>query len=277
MSNNFQLFDQLVPEYLKHNNPKKKNMEEKSCLHSSIINEKNGWVCTDCGEEISQEDISMDQEWRYYGVSDTKHNSDPNRCQPRKIEERSIFKDVEGMGFNDKIISIANRIYFEVSKGNIFRGNKRRSIIFACVFHALKLENCALSCDILIKKFSLDRRDGLNGLKYVNQHAPKDSPIRGTYITPVHLIEETMNKFDATNKQKQEVIDIYNKVQHRSPTLNRSRPQSISASIIWFYILKTGKNISMKDYKKMVNLSELTINKISKEIESILKRIEEKT
>ena len=43
------------------------------------------------------------------------------------------------MGFSDKIISKANKLYDEVTSGNIYRGNSRKAIVFACIFHAYKL------------------------------------------------------------------------------------------------------------------------------------------
>ena len=57
------------------------------CKHTNIINENGNCLCVDCGEEISK-DILNDKEWTYYGNVDTKHMSDPTRCQVRKLEIR---------------------------------------------------------------------------------------------------------------------------------------------------------------------------------------------
>jgi len=269
MSNDFQIFDQIFPKQNNIGQINDKNINNKKCSHDNVVIENGNWACTDCGEEMNK-NISMEKEWRYYGNVDTKHSSDPNRCHIRKIEERSIYKDVEKMGFDEKTVSTANRLYLENTNGNIFRGNTRKSIIFACIFHALKLNDTPMSCDTLMERFSLERRVGLKGLKHVSQHAPKNSKVRTTYITPIHIIEEIMNKLNATQEQKNNVIQIYKQVKNRSSMLNRSRPQSISASIIWFYIRQTGRDITMKDYKEIVGLSELTINKIAKEVAHIL-------
>ena len=64
------------------------------CTHSNFSNEGSIIYCTDCGEEI-EKNIYQDKEWRYYGQTDNKRTSDPNRVIPRKFEDRNIYKDVE--------------------------------------------------------------------------------------------------------------------------------------------------------------------------------------
>lgn len=239
--------------------------DTKVCLHENTISEKGMNVCIDCGEEI-QHYISSNKEWSY-GYGDNKPE---DAIQTRKIEERSIFKDVENLGFSENIINKANSIYSQVTQGKIYRGNSRKSIVFACIFHAFKLANRPQTHEKLMKIFNLDRKTGLKGLKHVNLHAPKDSKIRTTYITPTHLINEIMDQFEASDSQKQEVINLYEAIKKKSSKLNRSRPQSVSASIIFYWIGLKGKDIPLKEFAKKVSLSELTINKIVKEISEIL-------
>lgn len=240
------------------------------CTHSNFSNEGSIIYCTDCGEEI-EKNIYQDKEWRYYGQTDNKRTSDPNRVIPRKFEDRNIYKDVENMGFSDKIIHLANQIYTQVTKGQIFRGNSRRAIIFGCIFHSFKLLGKPQSHDKLIKIFELNRKIGLKGLKYINLNASKDSLIHTTYITPENLIDDIMDKFKATTEQKKEVIELYNKIKNKSSKINRARPQSVSASITYFWVCYKGLDISLKDFAKKAELSELTIDRLSKEISEVLK------
>lgn len=239
------------------------------CSHTNIENEKGVYVCIDCGEEIKKTHENT-KEWRHYGKSDNTQFSDPNRVQIRKSDERNIYKDIENMGFSHKIVREANKIYFQVTQGQIFRGNSRKSIVFACIFHSYKLSGKPQSHEKLIKIFNLNRKTGLKGLKHVNLHAPKDSDIRTTYITPVNLVEEIMDKFNATEDQKKEVTALYKKIKNKSSRLNRSRPQSVSAGLIYYWICKQKKDITLKQFTHKVSLSELTINKIAKEISYVL-------
>jgi len=245
------------------------------CLHSNIIEERGVGICIDCGEEV-EEKVSHEKEWRYYGQNDNKHSSDPTRAQLRKSDERNIYKDVETLGLSEKIVAKANKLYADVVKGKIYRGNFRRSIIFACVFHAFKISRNPQSHERLIEMFKLTRKTGLKGLKFVNLNAPKQSKIRTTYITPVDLVGDIMDSFSATEEQKKEVVGIYEQVKDKSLKLNRSRPMSYSAGIVFYWILLKKKNISLKEFSKKVVLSELTINRIAREVASILEGDEKK-
>jgi len=239
------------------------------CKHSNIIDENGIVCCGDCGIEM-EKSIFHEKEWRYYGQADNKRISDPNRVHLRKLEERNIYKDVESMGFSDKIVSLANQIYIQVTKGKIFRGNSRKAIIFASIYHSFKVQDKPQPHENLIKIFKLDRKNALKGLKHVNLNIPRDSVIHTTYITPINLVEDIMDKFYATSEHKKEVRELYEKIANKSSKINRSRPQSIAAGLVFFWICYKGLDISIKDFASKTDLSELTINKISKEISEIL-------
>jgi transcription initiation factor TFIIIB Brf1 subunit/transcription initiation factor TFIIB len=275
----FELFNKALNEYNKTEKSSESDLEKSDsdsnnnqctiCLHLNVTNEKGVIECIDCGQEISQK-IQHTKEWRYYGQTDSRHTSDPNRVQQRKLEERNIYKDVENMGFSDKIIAEANTIYFQVTHGKIFRGNSRKAIVFACIFHAYKLSGKPQSHEKLIGIFKLDRKTGLKGLKHVNLHAPKESQIRTTYITPINLVEEIMDKFSATKEQKDEVIKLYHQIKNKSSKLNRSRPQSVASGIVYYWICQKDKDITLKQFTKKVALSELTVSNIAKEISDVI-------
>ena len=269
----FELFEKAMSEYEilkeKDNPLSDDDIVSEICNHANYITEGSIVFCSDCGEEI-EKNMFQDKEWRYYGQTDNKRVSDPNRVVPRKFEDRNIYGDVENMNFGDKTVHLANQIYIQVTKGQIFRGHSRRAIIFACIFHAFKLQGKAQSHDKLIKIFNLTRKVGLKGLKYVNLNAPKESLIHTTYITPEYLIEDIMDKFKASKEQKQEVIELYHKIKNKSSKINRSRPQSVANSLTYWWICYKGLDISLKEFAKKSELSELTIDRLAKEISEIL-------
>ena len=236
-------------------------------LHCGISNCHK--VCLDCGHEF-KDDIKYDKEWRFYGSNDTRHTTDPNRCHMRKSTDKSIQKDVGGLGFSDRIIDVANGIYTQVTDGKIYRGSTRRAIIFACVFHAYKLDNNPQSCDHLITTFNLTKKNGLKGLKFVHLYSTKEKQIHRSYITVENIITEIMSKFNAGSEDVRKIINIYHKIKNKSQLINRARPQSVAAGIIRYYCLQNKKDIDSHKFKSVVNLSELTINRICKEIERVL-------
>ena len=240
--------------------------KEKECIHIDSIIEKNKKVCLECGMEIK---TTMDIKQPRYNQN--SKGSNPCRLQIRTSDEKSIYKDVLNMGFSHNIISDANKIYHEVTKGKIYRGNSRKSIIFACIFYSFKNSGDPQSHERLIQMFKLNKKSGLKGLKHINLNLPKNSKIliRSTYITPKHIIIDILNIFSANESHINEVLDIYKSIQNRSSRLNRARPQSIAAGVVFFWMKKNNKDITIKQYSKKVKLSELTINKIIKEINSI--------
>lgn len=238
------------------------------CLHENTISEKGCSICIDCGIEMEQK-ILHNKEWRYYGQSDTKHVTDPNRVHARKKDERHIYGDVENLGISEKIICIANRLYINSTKGSIYRGKTRRALVFACVFYAHKILKKPISYEKLLAIFGLDSKAALQGIKMISIKAK--GMIQIAYITPANLIAEVMDKFSAKESHKNEVISLYDEIKNRSSKLNRARPQSVAAGIVYYWICLTKRGLTIEEFLAKINLSQMTVLKIAKEIATIRK------
>ena len=266
MSNqNFDLFHSALKNYNSLQIVQDRKEDKKvECVHANVETRTGIATCVSCGE-ILKKNVLHEKEWRNY----TDQKKDPTRVQLRKSEDRNIHKDVVGLGFSKRVINMANDLYRDVSKGNIYRGNCRRAIIFACVFHSYKSIGQPQTHEKLIKLFKLSRKSGLKGLKHVTLNS--NSPIlRGGHITAKHLIRDIMGGFSATEEQMGEVIGIHEKIKNRSSNLNRARPNSIASGLIYFWIQKRKISITLKEFARKTSLSEITISKISREIHSIL-------
>jgi transcription initiation factor TFIIIB Brf1 subunit/transcription initiation factor TFIIB len=260
MEGDFSLFDKL-------DNNNNNDEASKKCDHRKI-NEKNN-CCEDCGIQLTK-DLFYDKEWRYYGPYDNRNVNDPSRCHFRKNEDKNIYKDISSLNLPDNIVKEANRLYIHVVKDRIYRGNTRKSIIFACIFYAYKQFENPQSCDTLTKLFNITKKDGLKGLKIVTMNTTDKIVKKSTYITPINIIKEIMSQFDAHESDIESVIKLYDKVNRKSEVLSRARPQSVAAGLIRYYIIKQDREISMQDFREKVNLSDLTINRIVKEITRII-------
>lgn len=261
----FKIFDEF------NQNDYSFSIVEEICDHIDIVNDNGIISCIDCGIELSKI-VSYEKDWRYYGSDDTRKNSDPNRCHIRKIEDKSIFKDVENFGFSEKVVNTANDMYIKVTDGKIYRGSSRKAIIFGCIFHSIKLNGKMFSCESLRSIFNLEKKIILKGLKHVSLNSPKNDHFINRYITPIELVNEYIIKFTHVEEDKKEIEKIYDKIKNKSSIINRSRPQSIASSLIYYYFCeKNGSNnFSIKDFIKKIKLSELTVHKISKEIKRVL-------
>ena len=259
MDSNYSLLDLIV-------NSDDNDKTKHECTHPHINSHNK--CCTHCGVEINT-DIQYNHEMCSVSSTSRKYNN-PSRCHIRKSEEKNIYKDVSSLNIPDTIVKEANRLYQHVVGKRIFRGNTRKSIIFACVFYAYKKSGEPQSCDTLTTLFNIARKDGLKGLKIVNLQSDSDVIAKSTYITPENIINEIMKKFSASDEDIKEVIELHSRVYKRSEILNRARPQSVASGLIRYYILKNNKSITMEDFTSIVGISELTINRIVKEISKIL-------
>jgi transcription initiation factor TFIIIB Brf1 subunit/transcription initiation factor TFIIB len=236
-----------------------------TCQHTNINTSNN--CCLDCGIELDQT-IKFNHENR--SMSSSRKFTNPSRCHVRKNDEKNIYKDVSNLNIPDNIIKQANSLYQHVVNNRIYRGNTRKSIIFACIFYSYKQAGMPQSCDTLTTLFNIQRKDGLKGLKIVNLNSDNNVVEKSTYITPENIITEIMKKFSAQQSDINNVISLHKKIHKKSELLNRARPQSVASGIIRYYILKHNKNISMEDFISTVGISELTINRIVREINKII-------
>ena len=258
MSTEFSLFDNIIND----TNSKPNN----NCNHSIDFKTK---CCIMCGLQIDNE-IFFNNEHKTFTNNNNRKFNNSSRCHIRKSDEKNIFKDVSNLDIPDNIIQEANTIYQSVVKNQIFRGNTRKAIIFACIFYAYKNMNCPQTCDSLISLFNIERREGLKGLKIVNLNSNNTTITKSNYITPQNIIEEFMNNLSASKEDTENVVKLYSLIHKKSEIINRARPQSVASGLIRYYILKHNKNISISDFVSIVKISELTINRMVKEISRIL-------
>ena len=253
---------------------KKKDINVNECLKGKkhiFQRNVNCISCIHCGM-ISSE-ILDDSNWV------TNNSFENTRCQQRLKLKSSIHKEVKHLNFDENIVELANEIYQDVivnvhdKKKQIFRGKKRKAIIFSCIMHAFKLNKKQQNYETIMKLFNISKKFGLFGMRYLNMFISKKyKSTESHYVTPTHVIDIVMNNMNATESQKQEVFRMYDFVKDKSCKLNRSRPSSVANAIVYFWMKKKKIKINTNEFSNVFNMSELTINKLMKEIERIYER-----
>ena len=244
---------------------------EKCCLHKNTTKDNNIEKCDDCGLELISE-LSMEPEWRMY--SDDKPENVQLRCRIRKTDDnKNIFKDLETYNLPKDIQIQTNILYNTVTNGKILRANNRKAIIYACVIHCFKNNNNAIPED-LPTKFNLKSKDIAKGLKEFKLSIKKT--FKTIHLSKEIYIERIMKKFNADDKHIQRVKDLYNQIKNKHKTLMRSHQQSVMISLIYVYwkILSLSNSefdITIEKYSKIVNLSIVTISRLSKIIADLFK------
>lgn len=264
-SQNFLIMDKLLENY-------KTNIVKQKCCHNDTITKDNIIVCIDCGECLKTI-ITHDREWSFYGNSDNKKLSDPNRVQIRKSEDKSINKDVKNMGFPSEIINKAYKIYLDGSNGKICRGVSRKGLIFASIYHAYNNSENPQTPESLIDIFGITKKEALKGLKDLKINSSNTSSIHNSFTSIENHISTVMEQFSSTTEQLENVIGIYRSIKNKSSELNRSKPHSLAVSVIYFWIKQNNIKMDLTKFSKKTNLSENTINRNIKEIKRVIKLI----
>jgi hypothetical protein len=80
-----------------------------------------------------------------------------------------------------------------------------------------------------------------------------------------------MNELQASADDIRQIKELYKFIEDKQiQKLNRSRPQSVASGIVYFWLLRENRKITLKTFSKITELSELTIVKIQKDIKEIL-------
>ena len=236
------------------------------CLHTATEILNGVIECADCGEHL-EDVMDQEQEWRYYGNSDNKNTSDPSRCQCRKNPDKGIRKDLEKLNLPTQVINLADSYYFEVTQGEIKRGNLRKGIVFACVFEAYKDINKLQLPDQLRKLFCIDKKNGSRGITYFFRNKKKTER---QYITAEHFIPKICEKFNFTPEAVEEVLELYRHLKTKNQSLDHSYPQSVSSGCVFYMLKKKNVDITGVQFGKIVDLSSITVLKKTAEIEEIM-------
>ena len=123
--------------------------------------------------------------------------------------------------------------------------------------------------------FSISKKSGLFGLKFLNLNIDnikfkKNIDVRN-HVTPLDVIHDVLYLFKASEQNKEEVTSLYDKIKNKSSKINRSRPRSVANAVIFYWIKQKEKEISLSSFAKRVDMSALTINRLVKEIDKIIK------
>ena len=208
--------------------------ESDECTHAQTSNIDGSTVCVVCGLKIDE--ALLDNETRYYGASDTRYAKDPSRHNLRKNEERSLYSDLEPLGFPQEIIERANEYYKKIIENKIYRAGNRMSIVFACTYHAYcDMQEPRVPADLAIQ-FKLDKKGISNGLKTFS-HIFRKRPTK-KYIDAMDLVPKLLAELNIDKRKHKSCEDdirkIYEFVRSKSRTFNSSNPQSIAAGLVYY-------------------------------------------
>jgi len=231
-----------------------------SCDHD-FIEDGEFNICVDCG--LQKDIASFDPEWRYYASGGSKN---PARCHQTKTTEKNIDKLVANINMSENVKKLTEEKYKTIVGKNTIRGKGRKAIVVACMFHVYKELGEHRTIDQIRENFSLTKQDMSKGLAEYYKVFKND---RVNHTGPEDLLRMVLKITGISISHYNEICILLKKLQKMSRTLNNSSPMSMASSVVYFYIKTHPEvcvNFNKKAFSDKVDLSDITITKLAKEI-----------
>lgn len=251
----FDLLEEIIDAFLREDG------KADACQHAEKRIDEGVYVCLKCGFSEKVND----------GQTYTSH-----KMYKRSSRSTSISVCIHQKGFDNDIVLVADKIYSAIIDENSKRTGNRSSIICACIFQALKFVGRPIDYAHVYSKFNIKKKSALKGLKFVNTEIAKKKTFEfydviSSPVSPENFITAYLSELKAPEESVSEVIKIYEAIKEDAE-IGMSRPQSIAAGVIFYWLKNKGMTDAMKIIEQKANLSQITISKKAKTVQS---RIEE--
>jgi len=196
-----------------------------------------------------------------------------NQISTDERSDYEVFKKIDIIlkktQVNTKIINDAKLYYKMLSEKNddntnifLTRGKNRNALIVACLYISSKNNNKPFKEEKILENFNISKSDLTRGLKkFALIERTKNISINNNNVVIYDLIEYYGKQFNFSN----DIVKILYLVYIRSLKINilkNSNPKSICSGLLFFisYIFKL--NVNKKNIIKIIQISEVTLNKI---------------
>jgi transcription initiation factor TFIIB len=193
-------------------------------------------------------------------------------------KERSLYKVY--MNISEKclaadlpkiIYETAQSYYRNISETKISRGSNRIGIIAACIYYACKECGVPRSTGELSALFDIDSKIMTKGCKNFTEitRMSKDRKrIQSQKSINLHDFTERFCHKLKVDPLHQEQIKKLSELCESLDLVNDNTPPAMASGCIYLYLRHKNIEIDKKDISDICKISEVTINKCSKKIES---------
>ena len=234
-----------------------------TCQHEFTVEHDGEVFCNDCGEALRELDTDFRKE-------KTKSIEDGGRCQSLQTGSMGILPDIQHIGSIPKNIKDrANRYfieYMQTTNSNVLRQKSRRSVIAAVIYYAyLQEKSIAYPIEQLAELLTVSLREASQSLHKVARKLPH---LRNVQVTVIDVMNQLLRKLHATEQLDFQWVEyIYRVIEHQSSVLNKARMNSVASGVVWYYIQRESKPISIEYFSRICELSKNTITNIAATVE----------
>jgi transcription initiation factor TFIIB len=197
-------------------------------------------------------------------------------------KEKSLYEEfqfitimAQNSGIPRIFIDDAISIHKDISEQKMFRGLNRDGIKAASIYISCRLNGCPRTAHEISEIFQLDKTSATNGCSTAvnilhnierNVEPSRQSDLLTT--TPLSFIERYCSKLNVNSELTMVARFIANKVVNQSIILDNT-PNAVAAGIVFLISQNCNLNITKFDIKQICGVSEVTINKCFKKLDSL--------
>ncbi len=209
----------------------------------------------------------------------TEWQSMPYKEKSQYDEFQRITIIAHNAGIPKIIIDEALRYHKKISEHKTFRGLNRDGIIAASIYISCRTNDCPRTAKEIATIFTLDNTSATKGCKnaigIINEiehdmHNNEKTDLGKT--KPDAFIERYCSRLNINHELTKCCIFVAMRI-HKNNYIPENTPHSIAAGIIYFVSHICNLNISKKDVNKISEISEVTINKCFKKLESMKEQL----
>jgi transcription initiation factor TFIIB len=205
----------------------------------------------------------------------TEWQSMPHKEKSLYDEFQFITIMAQNAGIPKIFIDDAMIIHKDISEQKMFRGLNRDGIKSASIYISCRLNGCPRTAHEIAEIFHLDKTSTTTGcsmavniLHNIERSIDPEQQTDLCTTTPSSFIERYCSKLNVNHELILLSKFIANKIEENSIIMDNT-PHAIAAGIVYFISQVFSLNISKTDIKTICGVSEVTINKCYKKMESI--------
>lgn len=182
--------------------------------------------------------------------------------------EKSIMKDMESIHVPDDIKLKAEEIFMKLNSATK-RGQRRKQLVFFCIYNAYNEIGDPQDPRHIAGLVGIKNSEMTKALSMFSEAQTGYKP-PAIHVTAMDLLPKYCDSMGLSEETVKDVINFAQKILDRDPDLKETFPQKVAAGILLYYATTNGIIIkNKKEYAKMIQLSEVTINNMYKYISKL--------
>ena len=204
----------------------------------------------------------------------TEWQSMPHKEKSLYDEFQFITIMAQNAGIPRIFIDDAMVIHKDISEQKMFRGMNRDGIKSASIYISCRLNGCPRTAHEIAEIFKLDKTSATNGcsmavniLHNIERNVEPSNQADLCVTLPSLFIERYCSRLNFNQELTMLSKFIANKVETNN-LITDNIPHAIAAGIVYFIAYNCQLNVSKQDIKTISGVSEVTINKCFKKLET---------